>query len=68
MDLVGVVALFFEAPFNGDLTGRRLFQNTPDVSNFWEFVEHMNGQSQFQSNKLVETGTTFTQLINRVSR
>lgn len=65
MSLVGVVASFFDAPFNGDLTDSDPFRvpSGVNVSNFWELVNHLEGATSFPQNMLRSAGITFRQMI-----
>ena len=71
MALVGVIAMFYDAPFNGDLTDRITFtrpRDEPDVTDFWSLVSYLEGKPSFASNLLRGMGVTFQQHVNSHSR
>ncbi|MGW8177893.1 MAG: hypothetical protein ACWGQW_03750 [bacterium] len=65
MMLVGVIASFYDAPFNGDLTDRVTFNRPEDgVRNFWELVSYLEDKTSFESSWLRSMSTTFQQFTN----
>lgn len=68
MALAGLVGLFFDAPFNGDLTNGRIFTPPNDnVNDFWALVRYMAEQSTFPSDVLRRAGTTFRNVLQNIS-
>lgn len=65
LDLVAVSALFFDSPFNGDLTHRKLFNSPTDVliNNFWELVNYLDGKTFFPPAMLYSASKSLNSVI-----
>lgn len=56
LSLVGVIATFYDVPFNGDLFDNHIINYPPDVAGFHSFINHLNGKDVFPSTLLVKAG------------
>jgi hypothetical protein len=69
-NLSAVVALFFDAPFNGDLTYHRTFTNPRNsdvvLNNFWDLVNYMDGKPNFPEEMLFSSGMNLNTAIQNV--
>lgn len=63
MLLYGLINLFFEAPFNGDLYAGFRSVNIKDVNNFWDLIKYMKEQKIFPSKSLVASKINLSDLI-----
>lgn len=71
INLSAVLALFFDAPFNGDLTGHRTWTRPAGLeigNDFWSLVNHLDGQSSFPSTMLYSSGINLNSAIQTASR
>lgn len=67
MALVGLIGMFFDLPYNGDLYNTHHIRLPDGITNeFFSTVRHFSGQDIFPSNCLADAGTTFNQVINRI--
>lgn len=66
MDAVSLMALFFDAPFNGDLIDTRTMKEFKDgrkhISDALALIKHIEGKEKFPEEALYELGT-FSKLI-----
>lgn len=62
IDLIAKISMFFDAPFNGDLTDRSTFNKKDGLNNFWELVDYLKDKEKFPTN-LLKNYKTFQQHI-----
>lgn len=64
--LTGVVATFFDAPFNGDLFDRNTIRKPMDMKedlNFWSMLKYLNGKEIFPQEMLYDLKTRISRLM-----
>lgn len=68
IEIIGAVASFLDAPFNGDLTSNTPFTKPNEkVNNFWELVAYLDGQPNFPPSILRSVEITFQQALDRAT-
>jgi len=72
MELVGVINIFLDSNYNGDLFERshyrqpsRLEEGEPEPADFWSLVRYLNGKPEFPAEMLRSNDRTFQSAIGR---
>jgi hypothetical protein len=72
MELVGVINMFFDSNYNGDLFERDSFRQPSNyeegevrAEDFWSLIRYLNGKAEYPSEMLVSNNRTFQSVLGR---
>lgn len=65
MNLISVVSVFFDSPFNGDLVNERTFKSPSGkrIPDFWSLVKYLDGKEFFPDNMLYKSHSSMSTLM-----
>jgi hypothetical protein len=67
MDAISLMALFFDAPFNGDLLDTRTMNGFQDgkkhITDTFALIKHIKGKEKFPEEALFDLGYNFSKFI-----
>jgi len=65
MNLISMISVFFDSPFNGDLVNERTFRSPPGerIPDFWSLVNYLDGKEAFPDNLLYKSAVSLKTLM-----